>query len=126
MELSKRKDLTVFVTGGYLRGDWFSLVGPTAAHALEQAVIGTLFIGADGISPEWGLTCYIPDEASLNGVMVSHARRKVAVVDHSKLGVVAGWRICKCQDLDVLVTDSGATDEMIAPYQKMGIEVIRA
>jgi len=27
MELSKRKDLNVYVTGGHLRGDWFSLVG---------------------------------------------------------------------------------------------------
>src|SRR5262250_2695559 len=31
MELTKRKDLEVFVTGGFLRGDWFSLVGPAAA-----------------------------------------------------------------------------------------------
>jgi len=29
MELSKRKDINVFVTGGNLRGDWFSLVGRT-------------------------------------------------------------------------------------------------
>lgn len=28
MELSKRKDLEVFVTGGSLRGTWFSLVDP--------------------------------------------------------------------------------------------------
>jgi len=28
--------------------------------------------------------------------------------------------------LQTLITDSGATDEMIAPFQKLGIEVIRA
>ena len=28
MELSNRKDIDVFVTGGHLRGDWFSMVGP--------------------------------------------------------------------------------------------------
>ncbi len=27
MELSKRKDVNVFVTGGHLHGEWFSLVG---------------------------------------------------------------------------------------------------
>lgn len=126
MELSKRKDLSVYVTGGYLRGDWFSLVGPTAAHGLEQVVINSLFIGADGVDPEWGLTCFIPDEAFLNGVMVSHARRKIAVVDHSKFGAVAGWLICKTNKLDVLITDTGASDELIAPFQDKGIEVIRA
>ena len=125
MELSKRKDVSVFVTGGYLRGEWFSLVGPTAIHAIERVVIHTLFIGADGIDPSWGATCFSPDEASLNGTMVKHARRKIAVVDQSKFGVVAGWQICQSGDLDVLVTDTNATDEMIAPFEKMGIKVLR-
>ncbi|MDT8067828.1 MAG: DeoR/GlpR family DNA-binding transcription regulator [Terriglobia bacterium] len=125
MELSKRKDVSVFVTGGYLRGEWFSLVGPTAIQAINNVVIHTLFIGADGIDPSWGATCFSPDEAALNGAMVKHARRKIAVVDQSKFGVVAGWQICQSGEIDVLVTDSGATDEMIAPFEKMGIKVLR-
>lgn len=125
MELSKRKDLEVFVTGGHLRGEWFSLVGPTAAQSLSQLLISTLFVGADGIDPEQGVSCFISDEAQLNSTMVKHARRKIAVVDHSKFGVVAGWRICPTADLDILVTDTGATDEMIEPFQKAQIQVIR-
>src|ERR1700730_7265467 len=87
MELSKRKDLDIFVTGGHLRGEWFSLVGPTAAQSLSRLLIHTLFIGADGIDPKWGVSCYISDEAQLNSSMVRHAQRKIAVVDHSKFGV---------------------------------------
>jgi DeoR family transcriptional regulator of aga operon len=125
MELSKRKDVSVFVTGGYLRGEWFSLVGPTAIHAIDNVVIHTLFIGADGMDSAWGATCFSPDEAALNGAMVKHARRKIAVVDQSKFGVVAGWQICQASDLDILVTDANATDEMIAPLEKLGIQVLR-
>lgn len=125
MELSKRKDISVFVTGGYLRGDWFSLTGPTAIQALNQIVIGTLFIGADGIDAPWGMTCFSPDEAALNGTMVKHAQRKIAVVDHSKFGVVAGWRICQSGEVDILITDTDATDEMIAPFESLGIRVMR-
>jgi DeoR family transcriptional regulator of aga operon len=125
MELSKRKDVNVFVTGGYLRGEWFSLIGPAATHAIENVVIHTLFIGADGIDPAWGATCFSPDEANLNATMVKHARRKVAVVDHSKFGVVAGWQICRAGDLDVLVTDNSATDEVIAPFKDIGIQILR-
>ncbi len=126
MELSKRKDVSVFVTGGHLHGEWFSLVGPTAIRSLENMLIHTLFIGADGMDAEWGASCYSADEAELNGTMVKHARRHIAVVDHTKLGVVANWRICEARALQTLVTDSGAIDEMIAPFQKLGIEVIRA
>jgi DeoR/GlpR family transcriptional regulator of sugar metabolism len=125
MELSKRKDLDIFVTGGHLRGDWFSLVGPTAAQGLSQVLVRTVFIGVDGIDPKWGLSCYSPDEAQLNSTMVHRAQRKIAVVDHSKFGVVAGWQICPTTDLDILITDTGATDEMIAPFQRAQVKVMR-
>jgi DeoR family transcriptional regulator of aga operon len=43
LELSQRKDIEVFVTGGHLRGDWFSLVGPTATNALSRMFLWTNF-----------------------------------------------------------------------------------
>jgi DeoR family transcriptional regulator of aga operon len=125
MELSKRKDLNVFVTGGHLHGEWFSLVGPTAVHSLSQVVIHTLFIGADGIDAKSGPTCYSPEEASVNSAMVQHARRRIAVVDHTKFGKIAGWRICQTSDLDLVITDSGATDAMLVPFEKMNLQVTR-
>lgn len=125
MELSKRKDVNVFVTGGHLHGDWFSLVGPTAVRSLENMLIHTMFIGADGIDADWGLSCYSSDEAELNATMVRQARYHIAVADHTKFGNVTNWRICESSILQMLITDTGATDEMIAPFQKRGIEVIR-
>jgi DeoR family transcriptional regulator of aga operon len=125
MELSKRKDVNVFVTGGHLRGEWFSLVGPTGSRSLENMLIHTMFVGADGIDAQSGLSCFSSDEAELNATMIRHARRHVAVVDHTKFGVIANWRICEASTIQKLITDKGATNEMIAPFQKMGIEVIR-
>jgi len=54
MELSKRKDISVFVTGGYLRGDWFSLIGPTAMHALDQLVVNVFVYRRRRIDAAWG------------------------------------------------------------------------
>jgi DeoR/GlpR family transcriptional regulator of sugar metabolism len=125
MELSKRKDLKIFVTGGHLKGDWFSLVGPTAVQSLSQLLITTAFIGADGLDLKWGASCYSSDEAHLNSVMVKHARRRVAVVDHSKFGMVTGWRICHTTDLNVLVTDTGAPTSTTEPFEKAGLKVMR-
>jgi DeoR family transcriptional regulator of aga operon len=126
MELSKRKDVKVFVTGGHLHGDWFSLVGPTAIRSLENILIQTIFVGADGFDAKWGISCDSTDEAELNGAMVMKARRRIAVADHTKLGVVAQWRICEPSEIHTLVTDTGATDDMIEPFRKAGIEIIRA
>src|SRR6202012_1381618 len=94
MELFKRKDVYVFVTGGRLHGEWFSLVGSTALKALENMLINTMFIGADGMDATWGASCFNADEAELNSTMMKLARRRVGVVDSEKLGKVANWRIC--------------------------------
>lgn len=125
MELSQRRDLEVIVTGGYLRGSWFSLVGPLAVQALEQVFANKIFIGVNGIDAERGLTCHNPDEAATNRVMVKQAKKRIAVADHSKLGVVATHRICGIDVVDVLVTDVEAADEAIAPFVAQGIEVRR-
>jgi DeoR family transcriptional regulator, aga operon transcriptional repressor len=125
VELSKRKDIKVFVTGGTLHGEWFSLVGPHAQRSLENILIHTLFIGADGLDPEWGATSFDQDEAELLRMMVKHARRRVAVVDHTKLGKVGNWKICESRNLHTVVTDTQATDETVAPFREMGVEIIR-
>jgi DeoR family transcriptional regulator of aga operon len=125
MELSKRKDVYVFVTGGRLHGEWFSLVGSAALKALENMLINTMFIGADGMDATWGASCFNADEAELNSTMMKLARRRVGVVDSEKLGKVANWRICYANELNVLITDTNATDTAIEPFQKLGIEVMR-
>lgn len=126
MELSKRKDIKVFVTGGTLHGEWFSLVGPHAIRSLDNMLIHTLFVGADGLDAEWGATSFDQDEGELCRTMVEHARRHVAVVDHTKLGKVASWRICQARSLHTIVTDTNATDSMVAPFRDLGIQIIRA
>ncbi len=125
MELVQQKHLNVFVTGGFLRGNWFSLVGPTAMRAMRQFYVDTMFIGVNGIDACQGLTCLNPDEAEINRVMTRQARRRIAVADHSKLGVIATHRFCPARNLHMLITDTGASDEVIAPFQALGIEVRR-
>lgn len=125
MELSKRRDIDVFVTGGHLRGDWFSLVGASAVQSLSNLIIHTLFIGADGLDEQWGASCHNAEESELNAALLKRARRKIAVVDHTKFGVVAGWRICETIALDALITDTGTTEEVLAPFEAKGIQIVR-
>lgn len=125
MELSTRKDIHVFVTGGHLRGDWFSLVGSAGMSALSGIFVDLLFVGVNGIDAERGLTCMNGDEVDINRAMVKQAKRRIAVADHSKLGVVTKWQICPPEALEMLITDTGASDEMIAPFVAKGIDVRR-
>jgi DeoR family transcriptional regulator, aga operon transcriptional repressor len=48
------------------------------------------------------------------------------VADASKHGVVTPCLICPIEDVHVLVTDSGATDEAVAGFTSREVEVLRA
>jgi len=125
MELSKRKDVHVFVTGGHLRGDWFSLIGTEAEANMSTVFVDLLFIGVNGIDAHQGLTCINENEVGINRSMVRQAKRRIALADHSKLGVVTKWLICPTSAIDMLITDKGATDKMIAPFLDQKIKVRR-
>ena len=126
MELSHRDDLKVIVTGGFLSGDWFALVGPGAIQSVAEVFVDKVFVGVDGIHHEHGLTTNYPDQATIHRAMMRQARRKVVVADHRKLGVTASALICPIGSVDVLITDRGATDDALAPFVALGIEVRKA
>ena len=125
MELSSRKEIDVVVTGGHLRGNWFTLVGPLANQGAAMLFSDIMFIGVDGIDAGQGLTCVHPQEAEFLRILTRHTRKRVVVADHSKLGTVSRWLLCPAGDVQTIVTDRDAGDETIDPFRKMGIEVKR-
>ena len=125
MELSNRRDINVIVTGGHLREGWFTLVGPLATASAERLFADIMFVGVDGIDAKLGLTCTNPAEADVLRVLVNHSKVKIVVADHSKLGAVSNYLLCSISEIDRIITDSGASDADIAPFEKLGIPVSR-
>jgi DeoR family transcriptional regulator of aga operon len=125
MELSACKNIEVIVTGGVLRGNWFTLVGPLANIAAGMVYADIMFLGVDGISADMGLSCEHPQEAEYLRLMTQHAKRKVVVTDHSKIGNQSRWMLCPTKEVSTIITDTGATDTAIAPFLSQGIEVVR-
>lgn len=125
MELSNRKDIEVIVTGGHLRGNWFTLIGPLATNAAKMIFADIMFIGVDGIDAKHGLTSTNPAEAELLRTLEENSTTRVAVADHSKLGTTSKYLICPSSEITMLITDFGATDKAIAPFAKLGVEVVR-
>lgn len=126
IELSNRQDLTVFVPGGFMRPSWFSLIGPSTIRAIRDFYTDKVFIGVNGIHADKGLTSGNPEEAAVNRALIEQAAQRIVVADHTKLGAVFQAAICPTSMVHTLITDSDATDESIAPFEAMGIEVIRA
>jgi len=123
MELSGCSEIEVIVTGGQLRGNWFTLVGPLATMAADMIFADIMFIGVDGIDAEQGLTCTNSAEADFLRHLVQHAKKRVVVADHTKIGVKAKWLLCPATEVDMLITDRGATTASVERFENIGIAV---
>ena len=126
MELCNMPGLKIHMTGGYVHWPWsFSLIGAAAINFLGDSFLDKLFLSVSGIDPERGTTTNQSDEALTFRAMVKQAKEIVVVADSSKLGVVTPSLICAIEDVDVLVTDAGASEAMVAAFTKKGVRVIR-
>src|SRR5271157_2903940 len=76
----------VILTGGMLRKNSFSLVGPLAEESLRRLSADMLFLAVDGFDVKYGLTTPNLLEARVNRVMAESARRTIVVCDSSKFG----------------------------------------
>src|SRR5580700_813362 len=127
MELCNMPGLNIHLTGGYVRWPWsFSLIGAAAINFMGDIFLDRLFLSVSGIDAERGTTTNQSDEALSFRAMVKQAKQVIVVADASKLGMVTPSLICPIADVDVLVTDAGATDEMVEAFTRKEIKVIRA
>jgi DeoR family transcriptional regulator, aga operon transcriptional repressor len=125
MELSSQPNMKVTLTGGAIR--WpgsFSLVGATTFESIQRLFFDKVFMGACGIHPEHGLTVIESDEALVLAEMVKHGKQIIAVADSSKLGMVSASRVCTTKELHTIITDDGATQELIEAFESRQIRVI--
>jgi len=113
----------VILTGGTLRKNSFSLVGPIAEETLHRLHADLLFLGVDGFDVHYGLSTPNLLESKVNRVMVEIAKRKVAVCDASKFGRRSLSLIAPTSALDEVITDRGTPKADVRALKKAGIEV---
>ena len=123
MELSHRDDLKVFVTGGFLSGDWFALVGAPAIQNAGEMFVDKVFIGVDGIHIDHGLTTNYPDQATIHRAMMRQARQRIVVADHTKIGDIGTALIAPVKDVDLIITDKSVTAKSLAGFSAKVLKV---
>ena len=124
MELANLPHVRVIMIGGLLRQMAYSLVGPSAEHALRGLHADRLFLGVDGLDPEIGLMTPDVHEAKLNAIMIEIARETVVVADSSKFQRRSLSVIAKLDKVNKLITDDQAPPELVAVLRARNVEVV--
>lgn len=114
--------LEVILTGGNLRENSFSLVGPLAEDTLRQLSADVFFLGVDGFDVHFGLTTPNLLEAKVNRVMMKIARRTVVVCDSSKFGSRSLSLIAPPSAVHEVITDRGVSKSDLTSLEEAGLE----
>lgn len=124
--LGTRANINVLLIGGRLRGKTLATVDDWALRPLADMYVDVAFMGTNGMSVERGLTTPDPAEAAVKRAMIGAARRTVLLADHTKIGNDYLARFGTLSDLDLLVTDAGLDNELVADVEATGLRVVRA
>lgn len=124
VELSKNPDAKIILSGGELRSGELSLSGPIARKSLEDFYVDKAFIGVGGVSVERGFTDYHVGESEVRKLMLQNAKEKYVLIDHSKLNVTAFTKIAGLNEIDLIITDSGAPLPMLKQLEEKGLQIV--
>lgn len=123
--LADQPAITVLLLGGRVRHT-MATVDHWAIRMLSELVIDLAYVGANGVSRDYGLTTPDPAVAAVKGEAVRRARRSVFVGVHTKFGASSFCRFAELTDFEAFITGTELSAADAHRYAAMGPHVIRA
>ena len=118
-------NLSVLIPGGVLLQQDSMLIGADCEAYFKNVVADIVFVGASGIRSGRGITIVSPFQYSIKKVMISSAKKVVALVDHTKFQKDGLNLVADFCDIDVLITDLPIEDTRTLQYlEKVDTKVI--
>lgn len=99
--------------------------GDLAATAFSSMHTDWGIIGCSGISAEHGIKTPLIEEARVNRIIIQQSRKLIVVADYSKFNQFSNFTIGSVSDIDVLITDTFVSDQVIQSFIKAGVQVIQ-
>lgn len=124
--LAEHPTVEVILLGGRLNKTSRVAVGAATVEALRMVRADVYLLGVGALHPEVGLSTGDLEEAHVKRAMIASAAEVVALTTPEKLGTAARYVFGEVSDLTHLVTDGGADDAQLAPYEKLGVTIVRA
>jgi len=118
--------MTLHILPGRVRPTTQAAVGDDLVTALSVLRADVAFMGTNGVSLGHGFSTPDPAEAAAKRAMIASAHLVVVLADSSKFGVETTMRFAALDEVDVVITDSGASEHDVAALRASGPEVVVA
>jgi len=125
-ELSAAKDVSVYVMGGHLRRNYYTLTNRAPREQLREIAIDVAFLSCDAITPRHGCMVANDGEVPLKKFVLSHAaQRSVVVCDHSKFNRTAFISFANVTDFTHIITGRELSDELYQSFYEVCRNIVR-
>ena len=123
--ISENDKATLIMSGGDIVNDHLIMSGDIAKQSFSSMRSDWGIIGCAGLSLEHGISTPYLREAAINKTIIKNSRRLILVANYSKFNSFSNFTIGNIKDIDVLITDTFASGELIAAIRQEGIQVIQ-
>ena len=117
--------IKVYLTGGEYMAEESALCGSITEGNVRNFHVNKVFLCPTGVSLTHGYTEFSEELASLSRTYISIADKAIYLVDSSKFEHAAFMKIAPVKRDDIIITDSGLSDEHRAKYEQKGITVLK-
>jgi DeoR/GlpR family transcriptional regulator of sugar metabolism len=115
-ELAGSPSIQVRLTGGFYRRSSHDLSGNAVVDALAGIHADKVFFGAAALSFHKGVMNF---DAEMPKVFLRAGRERILVIDSSKIGTEAVYRLCPVEKCDLVVTDKGIKAAELVKLRKL-------
>ncbi len=122
-ELVDAPGVTVVLAGGVLQKETASLIDPDGLAYFDKFNIQKCFFGAHGLTVSEGLTDISADVAAVKRALIARCRQIIAIIDASKWGRVGLATFVGIEELDMIITDYDAPEELVQQVRDLGVDV---
>src|SRR5437660_2122636 len=125
LALAEHPTIEVIVIGGKLYKHELVAVGAATVEAFQHIRADLCFLGIGSIHPKVGISTFDLEEAAVKRSMIASSAEVIALTPAEKLGMAAPYVIGPLSSLTHLVTERSVSNEILAPYQTLGITIVR-
>ena len=115
-ELAGSSGVQVRLTGGVYRRSSHDLSGNAVIESLGEVYADRVFFGAAALSLHKGVMNY---DAEMPRVFLRAGKQRILVLDSSKVGLEAVYRLCPVESCDLVITDSGIKSHDLDRLRKL-------
>lgn len=115
--------VTVICTGGILREVSATFSGPVAEQFFREFHANKLFLSATGLTLDAGFTDPSMLETQIKKAMIASADQVIMLLDSHKFGVKSLTTILQADQVNILLTDAGAPEDVLQTLRAKGVEI---